>query len=82
MFIGRTNKAHPNIVLAELHGDLFSRHACPLEGATFLFVAVDEIIVDVVNDPKRRTSPRSNYNDQHLLAERPNCSPTRASVED
>ena len=82
MFIGRTNKAHPNIVLAELHGDLFSRHACPLEGATFLFVAVDEIIVNVVNDPKRRASPHGNYSDRHPVAERPKCSTSVVSVED
>ena len=40
--------------MAELHGDLFSRHACSL-GAVF-FVAV-ETIVNVANDPKRRASP-------------------------
>ena len=66
--------------LAESHGDLFSRHACPLEGAV-LFVAADETIVNVVNDPKIRASPRRNYNDQHPLTERPKCS-TRVSVED
>ena len=67
-------------LLAELHGDLFSRHACPLEGA-FFFVVVNETFVNVVkNDPKRRASPRSNYNDQHLLVERSKCSTTRISV--
>ena len=45
-------------------------------------MAVDETIVNVVNGPKRRASPRSNYNDLHLLAERPECSTTRVSVED
>ena len=30
-----------DLILAELHGDLFSRHANPLEG--YGFVAVDEI---------------------------------------
>ena len=69
----------PYYTLVELHGDLFSRNACPLEGA--FFVAVDETIVSAVNGPKRRASPRSNYNDQHPLAERPKCS-TRVSVED
>ena len=64
---------HSNIVLAELHGDLFSRHACPLERAVF-FVVVDETFVKVVNDPKRRGSPRINYNDQHPLAKRQKCS--------
>ena len=43
---------------------------------------VYETIVNVVNDPKRRASPRRNYKDQHPLAERPKCSTTRVSVED
>ena len=44
-------------------------------------MAVDETIVNVVNDPKRRASPRSNNNDQNPLAKRPKC-PTRVSVQD
>ena len=55
-------------ILPELHGDLFSeslRHACPLEGAVF-YMAVDETIVNVINEAKRRASPCSNYNDQYL----------------
>ena len=34
--------------MPELHGDLFSRHASPLEG--YVFVAVDEIGEDVMSD--------------------------------
>ena len=36
------------LVLAELHGDLFSRHASPLEG--YAFVAVDERGEDCIPD--------------------------------
>ena len=68
--------------LAELHGDLFSRHACPLEGDVVFVVAVDETIVNVINDPtKGRASPRSNYNDQQPRAEGPMCATTRVSVD-
>ena len=46
-------------------------------------MAVDETIVNVVNDAtSKRASPRSNFNDQLLLAERPKCSTARVSVED
>ena len=34
--------------MAELHGDLFSRHASPLEG--YVFVAVDERSEDFMSD--------------------------------
>ena len=36
------------LTLAGLHGDLFSRHACPMEG--YVFVAVDERGEDVMSD--------------------------------
>ena len=49
-FIGRIS------LLVEFHGDLFSRHACPLEGAV-LFCGGRRTIVNVANDPKRRASP-------------------------
>ena len=42
--------------LAEMHGDVFSRHVCPLKGAVS-FVTVDNSTVDIANDPKRRASP-------------------------
>ena len=46
-------------------------------------MAVDETIVNVINGPtKGRASPRSNYYDQHPLAERLKCATTRVSVED
>ena len=46
-------------------------------------MAVDEAIVNVINDPtKGRASPRNNYNDQHPLAERPKCATTGDSAED
>ena len=45
-----------------------------------LVVAVDETIV--IDDPNRRAGPRSNYNDQHPLAERPKYATTRVSVKD
>ena len=35
------------LTLAGLHGDLFSRHACPMEG--YVFVAVDERGEDVMS---------------------------------
>ena len=34
-------------------------------------MTADETIVNVVNDPKRRASPRRNYDHQHPLAEKP-----------
>ena len=37
-----------NITLAELHGDLFSRHASPLEG--YVFVVVDDRGEDVLSN--------------------------------
>ena len=46
-------------------------------------MAVDETIVNIINDPtKGRPIPRSNYNDQHPLAERPKYATTRVSVKD
>ena len=43
----------------------------------FFVVAVDKIIVNVINNPTTgRASPRRNYNDQHPLAERPKCATT------
>ena len=44
-------------------------------------MAIDETIMNVVNDPKRRASPRSNNNDKQSLAERSKCS-TGVSVKD
>ena len=41
-----------HIILAELHDDLFSRHARPLEG--YVFVVVDDRGKDVLSDEIRR----------------------------
>ena len=44
-------------------------------------VAVDETIVNVINNPtKGRPSPRINYNDQHPLAQKPKRATMRVSV--
>ena len=45
-------------------------------------VAVDETIVNVVNEPKRRASTRSDCKTKHPLTERPKCSTMRVSVEE
>ena len=34
-------------------------------------MTVDETIVNVINDPKRRAIPRSKYSDKHPLAQSP-----------
>ena len=49
-------------VLAGLNCDLFSRHALSF-GSSFLWRS-KKTIMNVVNDPKRRASPRSNCSDQ------------------
>ena len=46
-------------------------------------MALDGTIMNIINDPnKGRASRRSNYSDQHPLAERQKCATTRVSVED
>ena len=48
-----------------------------LQKELLFVVAVDETTVNGINDPKRRASPRSNYNDQLRFAERPKCATTK-----
>ena len=55
--------------------------ACGRTHTHIFRISAGEAFRSVVNDPKRRASPRSNYSNQHPLADRPKCS-TRVSVED
>ena len=45
-------------------------------------MAVGETNENVIHDPKRRVSPRSNHSDQHPRAEKPTYATTRLSVGD
>ena len=47
----------------------------------FSFVAIDETMLNVNNDPKRRATTLKNSTDQHPLAERPKCATKRVLVE-
>ena len=58
--------------LAELHGDLFSRHASPLEG--YIFVVVDDRGEDVLSDEICR---RCNRKQQKKETWRPKCTAPR-----
>ena len=60
-----------DLILAELHGDLFSRHASPLE--VYVFVAVDERGEHVLSDEICR---RCNGK-QQVKAGRPKCAAPR-----
>lgn len=64
------------ITISLIHGDLFSRHAYLTEEVVY-YVEIDESIGSVENGPKKRASPRRNYNDQHPLGEMPKRSTTR-----
>ena len=65
-----------DILLAELHGDLFSRHASPLEG--YVFVMIDDRGEDVLSDEicRRCNGKQQRRRRGGRSVQPPDCIPT------